>query len=191
MISVYKIQIVILTALLAGCASVPQPKSDPGVSDGGNAQTAESVREVEALARQRAHELYLQARSRAIDPQAQHCLAEVMYWEARGEGPQGMLAVASVVLNRVEDQRFPDSVCSVVRQGGETPPCQFSWWCDGKADTPANPVKWAESLNLANTILTERPDDPTDGALFYHNTSIKDPWRRPLTARIGRHIFYR
>lgn len=191
MISVHKIQIVILTALLAGCASVPQPKSDLDSVAIDSASTAEGVREVQDQARQRARELYLQARSRAIDPQAQHCLAEVMYWEARGEGQQGMLAVAAVVLNRVEDQRFPNSVCGVVRQGGERPPCQFSWWCDGKADAPANPAKWAESLNLANTILTQRPDDPTDGALFYHNISIQDPWRRPLTTQIGRHIFYR
>lgn len=114
-----------------------------------------------------------------------------MYWEARGEGQQGMVAVASVVLNRVEDDRFPETVCGVVYQGGETPPCQFSWWCDGKADHPANPAMWTESLSLAETILTERPLDPTEGALFYHNTSIRAPWRRPLTTRIGNHIFYR
>ena len=61
------------------------------------------------------------------DPESQHCLALAMYWEARGEGRQGMLAVGSVVLNRVRDQRFPNSVCGVVYEGGEKPPCQFSF----------------------------------------------------------------
>jgi len=102
-----------------------------------------------------------------------------------------MVAVASVVLNRVEDDRFPETVCGVVYQGGETPPCQFSWWCDGKNDDPANQKKWAETLSLANSILMQRPLDPTDGALFYHSTSIPDPWRKPPTAQIGNHIFYR
>jgi spore germination cell wall hydrolase CwlJ-like protein len=45
-----------------------------------------------------------------------------------------MRAVASVIFNRVADQRFPNSVCGVVQEGGESPPCQFSWWCDGKSD---------------------------------------------------------
>ncbi|MGH6921343.1 MAG: cell wall hydrolase, partial [Geminicoccaceae bacterium] len=60
---------------------------------------------------------------------AEHCLALAMYWEAQSEGPDGMLAVAAVVLNRVAHPEFPDTVCGVVRQGGESPPCQFSWWC--------------------------------------------------------------
>ncbi len=64
------------------------------------------------------------------------CLALALYWEAKAEGPEGMLAVASVVLNRVAHPEFPDTVCGVVKQGGETPPCQFSWWCDGASDRP-------------------------------------------------------
>jgi len=53
---------------------------------------------------------------------AQHCLALAMYWEAKSEGADGMLAVASVVLNRVAHPEFPDTVCGVVKQGGEPPP---------------------------------------------------------------------
>ena len=114
-----------------------------------------------------------------------------MYWEARGEGRQGMLAVGSVVLNRVEDYRFPNSACDVVYQGGETPPCQFSWWCDGKSDRPTDSGIWAVSLELANELLEADVQDPTEGALFFHNRSIKSPWRRVKTAEIGNHIFYR
>lgn len=113
-----------------------------------------------------------------------------MYWEARGEGREGMLAVGSVVLNRVADSRFPDSACNVVYQGGETPPCQFSWWCDGRSDRPTDREQWAVSLAVAEELLTTHPPDPTNGALFFHNTSIRAPWRRMLVARIGNHVFY-
>jgi spore germination cell wall hydrolase CwlJ-like protein len=191
MISVNRIQIIALTALLAGCASAPQPNSEPDVSYRISKQHAESAHKADTQAQQRASKVEFQAEPREVDARTQRCLAQVIYWEARGEGQQGMVAVASVVLNRVEDNRFPDTVCGVVYQGGESPPCQFSWWCDGKTDYPTNQTKWAETNSLANTILTARPLDPTDGALFYHNTSIQDPWHRPLTARIGSHIFYR
>jgi len=126
-----------------------------------------------------------------VDLSAQRCVALAMYWEARGEGRKGMLAVGSVVLNRVDDQRFPDTACGVVYQGGETPPCQFSWWCDGKSDRPTQQAAWNKSLTLARELLLTRPTDPTQGALFFHNTSIDAPWRRERTARIGSHIFYR
>ena len=114
-----------------------------------------------------------------------------MYWEARGEGREGMLAVGSVVLNRVDDHRFPDSACGVVYQGGETPPCQFSWWCDGRSDRPTDSALWSVSLALADELLTADLQDPTYGALFFHNRSISAPWRRSRTAEIGNHIFYR
>ena len=68
--------------------------------------------------------------------QAIGCLALAMYWEAKAEGAEGMRAVAAVVLNRVAHPEFPRTVCGVVKQGGERPPCQFSWWCDGKSDQP-------------------------------------------------------
>lgn len=125
------------------------------------------------------------------DPRSTRCLALAMYWEARGEGQEGMAAVGSVVLNRVEDERFPDDPCSVIYQGGETPPCQFSWWCDGKSDRPIHEGLWQTSLALSTDLLNERPADPTHGALFFHNTSISKPWKRTRTARIGNHIFYR
>ena len=182
-----RIQIIVLVALLAGCASAPQLKSEANVSDDVSTQPVASVHEADT----QKPVTQVQVKVIEIDPKTQQCLAEVMYWEARGEGRQGMVAVASVVFNRAADKRFPDSVCGVVYQGGETPPCQFSWWCDGKADRPTNQLQWAETLDLAGTLLTVRPADPTEGALFYHNTSIRDPWQRPLIARIGNHIFYR
>lgn len=122
-----------------------------------------------------------------------HCLALALYWEAKTEGPEGMMAIAAVVLNRVAHAAFPDSVCLVVTEGGETPPCQFSWWCDGRSDRPTEPEAWALAQRLARSALREPPRDPTDGALFFHNTGIANPWlrERRRTAQIGRHLFYR
>ena len=64
------------------------------------------------------------------------CMALVIYWEAKTESEQGMYAVGQVVLNRVKHKEFPSSICSVMREGGEQPPCQFHFWCDGKSDSP-------------------------------------------------------
>jgi spore germination cell wall hydrolase CwlJ-like protein len=122
-----------------------------------------------------------------------HCLALALYFEAKTEGAEGMLAVASVVLNRVAHPEFPSTVCAVVTDGGEQPPCQFSWWCDGMSDRPTEPDAWRLAQRLARAALAEPPPDRTGGALFFHNTSIATPWlrKRQRTARIGRHIFYR
>ena len=104
-----------------------------------------------------------------------------------------MQAVGWTVLNRVEHPQFPSSVCGVIKQGGETPPCQFSWWCDGRSDRPGEPKAWATALAVSEEMLTGPPPDPTGGALFYHNLSVKSPWKktRQRTARIGGHVFYR
>jgi spore germination cell wall hydrolase CwlJ-like protein len=121
------------------------------------------------------------------------CLALTLHWEARGEGREGMLAVGWVVLNRRADSRFPSTACAVVREGGERPGCQFSYWCDGKGDVPPPGAPWDRAQAVAAELLMAPPHDPTDGALFYHSTSVSVPWTvvRERTVQIGRHIFYR
>jgi spore germination cell wall hydrolase CwlJ-like protein len=133
------------------------------------------------------------ARAASSFDDARRCLALAMYWEAGAEGAEGMLAIASVVLNRVAHPAFPSGVCAVVRQGGEQPPCQFSWWCDGRSDIPTDARTWRLAQQLAKTALVKAPPDRTRGALFFHNTSIATPWlkKRERTVRIGRHVFYR
>ena len=128
-----------------------------------------------------------------IAQSSEHCLALAMYWEAKSEGPDGMLAVASVVLNRVAHPDFPNTVCGVVKQGGESPPCQFSWWCDGRSDRPVEARPWATATQIAERVLRSPPSDGTRGALFFHNIAIDTPWvrERQRTVQIGRHIFYR
>ena len=120
----------------------------------------------------------------------QQCLALAMYWEARGESDRGMAAVGAVVLNRVADDRFPGSVCAVVKQEGETPPCQFSWWCDGKSDRPRDQDSWQRALGVADRLLHTRYNT-IKGALFFHSTAIRPKWDYRRVARIGGHVFYR
>jgi spore germination cell wall hydrolase CwlJ-like protein len=123
----------------------------------------------------------------------QHCLALAIYWEARGEGQAGMVAVGWTILNRAQSEQFPSTPCGVIYQGDERGRCQFSWWCDGKSDRPRDWKSWTRARVIAARLIVDPPPDPTHGALFYHSTSIKIPWARPRvrTARIGNHVFYR
>lgn len=121
------------------------------------------------------------------------CLALAVYWEAKGEGRKGMDAVASVVMNRVKSSEFPATVCGVVTEGGPERPCQFSWFCDGKSDTPVEAGKWAEAQQIADTHLKGRAPDPTRGATYFHAEDVEPAWSDKLqpTARIGDHEFYK
>ena len=131
------------------------------------------------------------------------CLALNIYHEAKNQSMLGQLAVAEVVMNRVEDTRFPDSVCEVIKQGitykGTDVPilhkCQFSWYCDGKNDTPRDTVKFLEAKTHAKWVMDnygiER--DITDGALMYHASYVNPYWSKSYTktSRIESHIFYK
>ncbi|MEA3274112.1 MAG: cell wall hydrolase [Pseudomonadota bacterium] len=122
------------------------------------------------------------------------CLALNIYHEARSEPEKGQLAVAAVTLNRVQSDAFPDSVCRVVKQGGQRRNrCQFSWWCDGKKDKPTDTDAWEKALQIGRRTLEGDATDPTNGALYYHATYVKPKWSRTFkrTARVGSHLFYR
>ena len=122
------------------------------------------------------------------------CLALTIYFESRGEPEAGKIAVGHVVMNRVNNPRFPGQVCKVVKQGGEWRRyrCQFSWWCDGRSDKPKDHRAWGLSKELANTIYAGMSEDPTEGALWYHADYVKPYWRTVFARgpKIGRHIFY-
>ncbi|MGR9107329.1 MAG: cell wall hydrolase [Gammaproteobacteria bacterium] len=123
------------------------------------------------------------------------CLALNIYFEARSEPPAGRRAVGHVVMNRVNNTRFPDSICDVVRQGGfeKLNQCQFSWWCDGRPDKPYNHALWLKALQLAFEIYRGESTDPTGGALWYHADSVSPSWSRSYQRgpKIGHHVFYR
>ena len=135
------------------------------------------------------------------------CLAMNMYHEARDQGTAGRLAVSAVVLNRVNDDRFPNSVCEVVLQAQMKPSwrtglpipirnkCQFSWYCDGKSDEIKDEKTYQRILDFASLILHNdiRFIDITDGATHYHADYVKPDWAKTKTrtTEIGDHIFYR
>ena len=122
------------------------------------------------------------------------CLALNIYHEARGEPADSQLAVAVVVMNRVAHQKFPDTVCDVIKQGGAVPQghCQFSWWCDGKSDLALYESALERSRRLARVVLRGKYADPTDGSLWYHAISVSPAWSKDFVTgpTIGRHVFY-
>ena len=135
--------------------------------------------------------LALATAARAEDD-ALRCLALATYWESKGCSREDMTAVGSVVLNRLADKAFPDAVCAVVKEGGETPPCQFSWWCDGKSDQPEESEDWRQAREVANQLLSDPPPDPSNGALYFHSNDIEPPWADlRQTAAIDCHKFYK
>ena len=123
------------------------------------------------------------------------CMALNIYHESRSEEMRGQVAVANVTLNRVASDRWPDDVCSVVKQGyvkGKSN-CQFSWFCDGKPDTPTDTVAWARSVLVANDVMMGYIPDITKGATHYHAKYVKPYWAKSLspTVSLGSHIFYK
>ena len=131
------------------------------------------------------------------------CLALNTYHEAKNQSMIGQVATAQVVMNRVADSRYPNTVCEVVKQGpkykGSDVPvrhkCQFSWFCDGKSDEPRKDSKeWFKAKEYARIVLSGRIVlDVTEGATHYHATYVKPSWARTKTrtTRIESHIFYR
>ena len=138
------------------------------------------------------------------------CLALNVYHEARNESLSGKIAVILVTMNRVADERFPGSICKVVRQGKHyfnkklkkrfpvKDMCQFSWYCDGLTDDPKNKRAWAYSQALVEYFLKRSMSfiDFTEGATHYHAGYIALPrWAKNKdfikTVTIDTHLFYR
>jgi len=77
---------------------------------------------------------------------AEHkCLSEVLYYEARGEGPSGQKAIAEVVFHRMNHGDYGHSICAVVYEGKGHPHCQFSFTCNGEARRPKQMAAWRQS----------------------------------------------
>ena len=153
-----------------------------------------------------------------IDVDEMHCLAKNIYFEARGEGLKGKIAVANVTMNRVDSPKYPNTICGVVYQAkyskwwqdhnGSLVPirnqCQFSWYCDGKADAlyltnskgeviKSNMKAWEDSLQIAKDSIRGNLSDLTLGATHYFNPDLADPyWAYHYTklTEIESHDFY-
>lgn len=123
------------------------------------------------------------------------CLAKALYFEARGESVKGQFAVAEVILNRVDSRTYPNSVCAVVNQGANDrrAGCQFSFACDGRADTIREREAYNRVAKIARMMMDGAPRALTGGATHFHTTNVKPGWARrfPNTAKIGSHLFYR
>ena len=131
-----------------------------------------------------------------------HCLASNIYWEARNQPLLGKVAVAQVVFNRVDHNRYPNTICNVVKQTKFYPSgridlhsCQFSWYCDGVSDIPLEHELdvYEEAFYMAVDFIENRPIDVTEGATHYHNTKVNPSWANVLdkVVQIEEHIFYR
>lgn len=122
------------------------------------------------------------------------CLALAIFYEARSEPLEGQLAVAKVIINRVEHPRYPDNICGVVWQ-----PYQFSFTHDGLPENPwAYPEgpdlqSWRQVLLITEAIL-EDPEGtlPDLQATYYHADYVYPYWASQFNheATIGTHIFY-
>ena len=140
------------------------------------------------------NENYLDALPVATGGDEWACLAEALYFEARGEAVRGIFGVAEVILNRVDDRRYPNSVCGVINQGtGERYRCQFTYTCDGRPETIREVEAYRMVGKIAKIMLDDAPRKLTDGATHYHTKSVNPKWSRvfPRTTTIGYHHFYR
>ena len=136
-----------------------------------------------------------------------YCLAQNIYYEARSSSRADQMAVSDVVLNRVKDRRYPNTICDVVYQGKQKPSwkdpskmvmvrnmCQFSWYCDGKKDEPPEGDTWRNAQMVAYEMYYLYKDaNITDGATHYHAFYVKPKWAKKfiLKGRVGSHIFYK
>lgn len=123
------------------------------------------------------------------------CLAEALYFEARGESLEGIFAVAEVILNRVDAARYPDTVCGVINQGtesGQRYRCQFSYNCDGRAEVINEPRAYERVGKVARMMLDGMPRTLTGGATYYHTRAVSPRWSKVFdrTVTIDDHHFY-
>lgn len=117
------------------------------------------------------------------------CMATAIYFEARGEPLAGQYAVAEVIMNRQQDDRFPDTVCAVVTEERVRGKCQFSFVCDGD-----KPIREPEAFVRAATVAAITLTGDTSyagGALYFHTRNVSPSWARSMdvTTAIGSHVF--
>lgn len=121
------------------------------------------------------------------------CMALNIFFEARSEPIQGQIAVAEVTLNRVASDDYPNTICEVVLQENSQG-CQFSWWCDGKSDSPKEHNSFQTSKSLAKLMIEDGQYISVIGknATHYHTDDIKPYWSDDMVKveQVGKHIFY-
>jgi len=115
------------------------------------------------------------------------CLALAIYHEARGESYIAKLAVSKTIYNRVESNRWPNTICEVIMQ-----PKQFSFVKKGRVPMPKDEKSWQKAYVLAKKIEKNPEILPIMEADHFHSVQVRPVWRKKLhrLVRIGNHIFY-
>ena len=121
------------------------------------------------------------------------CMAEAIFFEARGEPLAGKYAVGEVIMNRVHSKQFPNTICGVVKQGGtKRHQCHFSYYCDGLSEKITEPGAFAKIMKISRDVIYEEFSPATNGALFFHSVHVNPSWSKIFTqtTKIGLHKFY-
>lgn len=129
-----------------------------------------------------------------IDARQQNCLAQAVFYEARGESQRGQIAVAEVIMNRVRSGYYPTSICGVVYQGSHRATgCQFTFTCDGSLNRTPRGRAWDRAQRVATAVMSGYTRPITQGATHYHTREVNPVWNSGLvqTTSIESHIFYR
>ncbi|QJQ95870.1 MULTISPECIES: cell wall hydrolase [Halomonadaceae] len=160
----------------------------PVAAAGASSQVEEAVRKAEVLEQVMAPDIEVteaaepidEQEAQSVDPQGSDpleepltCLARSIYWEAKGVPGHDMESVANVVMNRLADERFPNTICDAVKQGSEQPPCQFSWWCDGRPDEVVEGEVYEAAKEIARQAQNLRK------ASITCPTSVSQAWLAP------------
>lgn len=152
-------------------------------------ETTESDEELESVEAASLRDLVAAMDTSAEPTGDMRCLAQAIYFEARGEPLAGQLAVGRVVINRAESSAFPDDYCGVVKQRA-----QFSFVKNGRIPrVRSGSAAWHRAKAIARIAHQELWDSPAHDALFFHATRVNPSWARKKVARatIERHVFYR
>ncbi|RUZ71748.1 cell wall hydrolase [Mesorhizobium sp. M7A.F.Ca.US.006.01.1.1] len=125
----------------------------------------------------------------------QACLANGIYFEARSESVRGQAAVAQVILNRVRNPTYPNSICGVVYQNDSWfNRCQFSFACDGRKKRVDSPAAYKTAQEIAMAVTAGKIFIPEVGSSTHYYAQYVHPgWARTMQkmTKIGLHIFYR
>jgi len=126
---------------------------------------------------------------------SEKCLAEAVYFEARGEAVRGQIAVAQVVMNRAFSGFYPTTVCAVVYQNKHRHlACQFTFACDNVADVVREPDMWDRAKKIAKAMLDGQLWLPEVGkSTHYHAYWVRPSWVNEMKKmyKFGVHTFYR
>jgi N-acetylmuramoyl-L-alanine amidase len=158
-----------LTAVPSPMEQPPSPQEEPTAPVVGATETAVPIVAV-------------------LDSRELKCMAQVIYFEARGESARGQAAVGYVVLNRVRHSKFPDSICGVVYERSRRI-CQFSWVCDGHSNNPRNKEAYAIAERYARAVMLGDTPNPIGNALFFDGY-VRSTKRKAGHIQIGGHRFY-